>query len=91
MYGFNGKKHFTSTSVFSWPRSSSSNIDQNFKGTNFSFEKASDLSDNIFGRHVTRLVSQPLEELLISRDTMIFLLTHLGFVINSKKSILVPV
>ena len=39
------------------------------------------------------LMSQTLalEELLMSRDTMIFLLTQLGFVINLKKSVLVPV
>ena len=34
------------------------------------------------------LMSQTLEELLMSRDTVIFLLTQLGFVINLKKSIL---
>ena len=37
------------------------------------------------------LMSQTLEELLISRDKIIFLLTQLGLVINWKKSILVPV
>ena len=37
------------------------------------------------------LMSQTLEELLMSRDTIIFLLTQLGFVIYLKKSILVPV
>ena len=37
-----------------WSRSSSSNIYQNFKGTNFALEKASDSCDNISGRHVTR-------------------------------------
>ena len=39
------------------------------------------------------LMSQTLalEELLMSRDTMIFFLTQLGFVINLKKSVLVPV
>ena len=37
------------------------------------------------------LMSQTIEELLISRDTVIFLLTHLGFVINLKKSMLNPV
>ena len=36
-------------------------------------------------------MSQTLEELLMSRDTIMFLLTQLGFVINLKKSILVPV
>ena len=38
------------------------------------------------------LMSQTLEELrLMSRDKIIFLLTQLGFAINWKKSILVPV
>ena len=32
-----------------WPRSSCSNIYQNFKGTNFPLEKASDPCDNISG------------------------------------------
>ena len=32
-----------------------------------------------------------LEEILISRNTLIFLLQHLGFVINWKKSVLKPV
>ena len=36
-----------------WPRSSCSNIYQNFKGTNFPLENASDPCDNISGRHVT--------------------------------------
>ena len=34
------------------------------------------------------MISQTIEELLISRDTVIFLPTHLGFVINLKKSML---
>ena len=33
----------------------------------------------------------PLEEILISRNTLIFLVQHLGFVINWKKSVLKPV
>ena len=37
------------------------------------------------------LMSQTLEELLMSRDTIIFLLTQLGFVINLKRPILVLV
>ena len=40
---------------FFWSRSSSSNIYQNFKGTNFPLEKASDSCDNISGRHVTHV------------------------------------
>ena len=36
------------------------------------------------------LMSQTIEELLIGRDTVIFLLTHLGFVINLKKTMLNP-
>ena len=34
------------------------------------------------------LMSQTIQELLISKDTVIFLLTHLGFVINLKKLML---
>ena len=37
------------------------------------------------------LMSLTLEELFMSRDTIIFLLTQLGFIINLKKSILVLV
>ena len=37
------------------------------------------------------LMSQTLEELLMSRDAIIFLPTQLGFVINLKKSVLVPI
>ena len=38
-----------------WSRSSSFNIYQNFKGTNFPLEKASDSCDNISGQHVTHV------------------------------------
>ena len=37
------------------------------------------------------LISHSLEEIIMSRDTVIFLLQHLGFVINWKKSVLTPV
>ena len=37
------------------------------------------------------LIGHSLEEIVISRDTVIFLLKHLGFVINWKKSVLTPV
>ena len=36
------------------------------------------------------LMGRTLEEILMSRDTLIFLLQHLGFVINMKKSVLKP-
>ena len=36
------------------------------------------------------LIGHTLEEILISRDTVIFLLQHLGFVINWKNSVLTP-
>ena len=38
-----------------WSRSSVSNIYQNFKGTNFPPEKASETCDNIYGRHFTQV------------------------------------
>ena len=36
------------------------------------------------------LMGQTMEEILMSRDTTIFLLQHLGFVLNMEKSILNP-
>ena len=36
------------------------------------------------------LIGHFLEEIVMSRDTVIFLLQHLGFVINWKKSVLTP-
>ena len=36
-------------------------------------------------------MGQTMEEILMSRDTVIFLLQHLGFVLNVEKSILNPV
>ena len=43
------------------------------------------------GDMLLMLQTLALEELLMSRNTMIFLLTQLGFVINLKKSVLLPV
>ena len=37
------------------------------------------------------LMSQSIERLLVARDTQIFLLQHLGFVKNFKKSVMEPV
>ena len=37
------------------------------------------------------LIGHSLEKIIMSRDTVIFLLQHLGFVINWKKSVLTPV
>ena len=37
------------------------------------------------------LMSQSIERLLVARDAVIFLLQHLGFVINFKKSVMEPV
>ena len=37
------------------------------------------------------IMGQTMEEILMSRDTVIFLLQHLGFVLNVEKSILNPV
>ena len=37
------------------------------------------------------LIGHSLEEIVLSRDTVFFLLQHLGFVINWKKSVLTPV
>ena len=72
-----------------WSRSSSSNIYQNLEGT-ISLLRRLQIRVIIYLDDML-LMSQTLEELLMSRDTIIFLLTQLGFVINLKKSILVAV
>ena len=90
MYGFNvGRDTLRVPVSLFWSKSSASNIYQNFKGTNFPLERASDSCDDISGRHVNHVIET--RKLLMSRNTIIFLLTRLGFVINSKKSILVVV
>ena len=90
MYGFNvGRDTLRVPLSLFWSKSSASNIYQNFKGTNFPLERASDSCDDISGRHVNHVIET--RKLLMSRNTIIFLLTRLGFVINLKKSILVVV
>ena len=37
------------------------------------------------------IMGQKMEEILMSRDTVIFLMQHLGFFLNMEKSILNPV
>ena len=41
-------------------------------------------------RHVVLVMGSSLEEIMISRNTLIFLLLNLGFVVNFQKSILNP-
>ena len=72
-----------------WSRSSSSNIYQNFKGTNFALEKASDSCDNISGRHVTRATDT--RRVINEQRYNNFSSDSIGIVINLKKSILVPI
>ena len=41
--------------------------------------------------YVDDIIGRTVPEILMVRDTLIFLLQHLGFVINLKKSVLYPV
>ena len=67
-------------------RTSPSSFYQNFESSNIPFAPSKYqiliYLDNI---------SQSIERLLVARDTIIFLLQHLGFVINFKKSVMEPV
>ena len=63
-----------------WP--STSNIQKTFKSPYISTEVNKYWSDNI------PLMGQTMEEILMSRDTTIFLMQHLGFILNMEKSIL---
>ena len=57
MYGFNvGRDTLRVPLSLFCSKSSASNIYQNFKGTNFPLETASDSCDDISGRHVTHVI-----------------------------------
>ena len=67
--------------------SSFSGFYQVIKSPYFSLEKPQYKNDNLPRRHAP---NGTLEDLLMARDTLIFILQHLGFLINIKKSYLEP-
>ena len=71
---------------FFWIRACSQDIFKTIKGTNSSTEVAEHSFSDISRRFIL-LMGKIMEEILMSRDTPIFLLQHLGFVINLKKSV----
>ena len=70
-------------------RSSSQNLHKIAKNTSVCPEEDKYSDSNIFGRYVYH--GSNMEEILMSRDTVIFLLQRLDFVLSVEKSILNPV
>ena len=66
--------------------SSSSGFYKVIKSPYLSLEKAKCKNNNLPRRHTTNFIS--LEDLLMARNTLIFILQHLGLLINIKKSYL---
>ena len=69
--------------------SSSSGFYKAIKSPYISFEKAQCKNNNFYLDDML-LMASSLEDLLMARDTLIFILQHLGFLINIKKSYLEP-
>ena len=69
-----------------WVRTCSQDIFKTIKGTNSSTETAEHL---VIYLHDILLMGRT-EEISMSRDTLIFLVQHLGFAINLKQSVLKP-
>ena len=89
MFGFHGQGTFTSSSayVLAWDQlPESSQITEN---TNVCTEEDK-YSDIIYLDDIL-IMSQTLEEIFMSRDTVIFLLQLLDFVLKMEKSILSPI
>ena len=68
---------------------SSQNLHKIAKNTSVCPEQDKYLDSNVLDNIL--MMGQTMEEILMSRDTVIFLLQHLGFVLNMERSILNPV
>ena len=69
-------------------RSSTTDIYKSSKNIYFITKKATDQGNNLFRRHAIDVTNN---RGVVNQQGLIFLLTHLGFVINLKKSMLNPV
>ena len=72
-----------------WLGTKSKNLHKIVEKTNVCIVKDKHSDSNIFGRCAYN--GQTMEEILMSRDTVVFLLQYLGFVLNLEKFILNPV
>ena len=68
-----------------WVGTSSPNIHKIIKGSNLSFEMSDDKGHNLSWRFIYFRKSR--DEIFMARDSVIFLLQHLGFAINLKKCV----
>ena len=78
-----GKSLRVSLPLF-WIRTCPQDIFKTIKGTNMALMRRLNIRLVIFVDDIL-LMGRRLEEILMSRDTLIFLLQHLGFVLNLKK------
>ena len=69
-------------------RPSTKNFYKNTQNCSFSVASPEHTNYNLLGRQL--LIGHTIEETLMARDTVIFLLQQLGFVLNLKKSLLIP-
>lgn len=69
-----------------WSQSSTKNFYEANENSNSSSKEIKCSVNSVFRRH-----SDSLQEINMARDTLIFLLQHLGFTINMKKSVVEPV
>ena len=72
-----------------WCGTRSINIYKVAKSANDNLTQDKHQNNNFFRRRA--MIGHCLEEIFMSRDTIIFCLQNLGFVINWKKSVLTPV
>ena len=73
-----------------WFGTSSHNIHKIIKGSNLSSETSDDITVIIYLDDLL-ILGKSISEILTARDSVIFLLQHLGFVISLKKCVLDPV
>ena len=73
-----------------WFGTSSHNIHKIIKGSNLSSETSDDITVIIYLDDLL-ILGKSMSEILTARDSVIFLLQHLGFVISLKKCVLDPV
>ena len=78
-----GKSLRVSLPLF-WIRACPQDIFKTIKGTNIALPRRLNIRLVIFVDDIL-LMGRRLEEIVMSRDTLIFLLQHLGFVLNLKK------
>ena len=88
-FGSASQKTYTSVWAYVLAWVLPSNFHRIIENPNRNFASHKYKNDYLLGRHASK--GHSIEEISIFCDTVIFLFQHLGFVINWKKSVLIPV